>query len=233
MWHQISKAKLGGEQMKRVAAQIIRTVGVVEALALAALLTGCAGLSQQFGATTSGMKIEYKVPRETFSIPNEAVRVLVRDERLDTEFLGAGAKSTMGSRVLGFFAFGIISLAVPGEPSFQQSDLVGIFQKAFEERLRANGISIARGSETNGIALEVLLRNFRLDFNFGKWVGEAGYVMSMRKNSVLLCEDRVSEKVTKFNTFGYGTGEAALSEVFTKAVNRANLSECLSRIGTR
>ena len=215
--------------MKRIAARTTRMASVSGVLALALLLTGCAGLSQQLGATTRGIKIEYKAPRETIPIPNEAIKVLVRDERLDTEFLGTGAKATMGSRVLGFFTFGIISLAVPGEPSFQQTDLVGMFQKAFEERLRTNGVSITGDSRVDGIVLEVLVRNFRLEFNFGKWIGEAGYIMSVKNNSALLCEDRVSEKVTKFNTFGYGTGEAALSEVFAKAVNRANLSECLSR----
>ena len=219
--------------MRQSTTRTTQIVGVLGVLALAWLLAGCTGFSQQFRATTSGIKIEYKVPRETLPVSNSPVRVLIKDERLDSEFLGNGARATFGSRVLGFFSFGLVSFAIPGEPSFQQTDLVGMFQRAFEERLNTNGIPLTKDSGKDGVVLEILVRNFRLDFNFGKWIGEAGYVMSMKQNSILLCEDRVSEEVAKFNTFGYGTGEAALSEVFGKAVNRANLSECLSRIETR
>jgi len=193
-------------------------------------LMGCAGLSQQLRATTSGIKVEYKVPTETLPIPTVPVQVVVRDERLDRELLGNGAKSSFGSRALGIFAFGLISLAVPGEPSFQQTDLVGMFQRAFEERCSSNGVPISKNAASEHITLEVLVRNFRLDFNFGKWISEAGYVLRMEEDGKLVCEDPISEKVTRFNAFGYGSGERAISEVFAKAVNRANLNMCLSRV---
>ncbi|MBI3292175.1 MAG: hypothetical protein HYZ73_05125 [Elusimicrobia bacterium] len=171
---------------------------------------------------------------------------MVKDERLDREFLGPGVRTTFGARLLGVFAFGLISFAVPGEPTFQETDLVGIFQKAFEERFRANGVPVASGStgenfyqqhavvegggSSDPVTLEVLVRHLMLDFNFGKWIGEAGYVLRMKKGQELLCEDSISERVTRMNVWGFGSGERVISEAFAKAVNRANLSACLSRL---
>ncbi len=191
-------------------------------------LSGCAGLSQQMRATYSGIKIEYKTPIETLPVPKSPVQIVVKDERLDREVLGPGAKSSFGSRALGFFAFGIASLAIPGEPSFQETDLEGIFRKAFSERLKTSNIPIAAESAGDQIVLEVLIRHFNLNFNWGKWLGKAGYVLRVRKGATLLCEESISEQVTRGNMWGYGSGECALSEVFVKAVNRANLASCFS-----
>jgi len=113
---------------------------------------------------------------------------------------------------------------------YYPTDLVGMFQRAFEERFSANGVPVVRAATEEGVVFEVLVRHFRLDFNFGQWIGEAGYVLRMEEGGKLLCEDSISEKVAKFNIFGYGSGEQAISEVFSKAVNRANLNICLSRL---
>ncbi len=216
--------------MRQIITRVVSTTYMLGVLGITSAFTGCAGFSQQLQATTTGIKIEYKVPQETLPVPHAPVRVVIKDDRLDSEVLGVGARSTVGSRVLGLFAFGVVSLVVPSEPSFQQTDLVGMFQKAFEERLKSNGVEITRDSAANKITLEVVLRDFRLDFNFGKWIGEAGYVITMKEDSKVICEDRISEKVVRFNVWGYGSGEAALSEAFAKAVNRANLNGCLSRL---
>jgi len=181
-------------------------------------------------ATYSGIKIEYKIPNETLPVPKSPVEIVVKDERLDREVLGPGAKSSFGSRVLGFFAFGIVSLAIPGEPSFQETDLAGIFQKAFSERLKAGGIPMAASSAKDKITLEVLVRHFNLDFSWGKCVGKAGYILRVQKGSRLLCEKSVSEQVTRGNMWGYGSGERALSEVFNQAVNQADLGACFSNL---
>lgn len=105
-----------------------------------------------------------------------------------------------------------------------------MFRRAFEERFRSNGVPIRKDAATEQIVFAVLVRHFRLDFNFGKWISEAGYVLRMEEGGKLVCEDFISEKVVKFNAFGYGSGERAISEVFAKAINRANLNTCLSRV---
>ncbi len=191
---------------------------------------GCAGLSQQIRASTSGIAIKYKVPQESLPIPNTPIGISVLDERLDNEVIGPGARNSFGKKALGYLSFGLTFMPFSGDPSFQETDLVGIFKRAFEGRLRLNGVRVAENPAQADVVLEIHVRNVRLDFNFGQWWGEVGYVLQMKKGKELVGEDRINKKVSKFNMWGYGSGEAAISEAFSTAVNEANLSGLLSRL---
>ena len=66
-------------------------------IAFATLLSGCAGLSQQYRASTQGISINYTVKKEQMINPKEKVLVSSSDERLDKELIGEGAKTTVGT----------------------------------------------------------------------------------------------------------------------------------------
>ncbi|MEA3415786.1 MAG: hypothetical protein U9R02_06470 [Thermodesulfobacteriota bacterium] len=82
-------------------------------IVVAALLSGCAGLSKQYQATTEGISINYTVKKEKFADPKAKIFVSSNDERLDKDVVGDGAKSSAGSRALGYVAFGVIYAAFP------------------------------------------------------------------------------------------------------------------------
>jgi len=50
-------------------------------------LSGCAGISQQVGASDEDMSINYAVKKERLIDPKAKVFILVNDERIDKEFL--------------------------------------------------------------------------------------------------------------------------------------------------
>lgn len=199
------------------------------------LLSGCAGLSQQYKASTEGVSVNYTVNREQFVDPKAKVFISSNDERVDKEVIGDGAKPTVGQRILDsaalYIAFGVIYAAIPDQPNLRvQQDPIGIFKIATAERLSNNGIVITNHNENDVWAIDLLVGQFKLDFNFGKWTGEVGYVARVKKGGEIICENKIYEKATAFNLYGFGSGERAINEAFNKAINRLDINTCFSKV---
>jgi hypothetical protein len=199
-------------------------------VALVTLLSGCAGLSQQHRASAQGISVNYTVKKEQMINPKQKVVISSSDERLDKELIGEGAKPTVGTRVLGYVAFGLIYAAMPDQPTLKdQEDPIRIFKTAMTERLSKNGIIVTNTHEDGELVLDLLVRQFKLDFNFGTWTGEAGYVARVKKSGEIICESTVYEKATAFNLYGFGSGEKAISEAFNKAIDKLEVNGCFSK----
>ena len=200
-------------------------------IAVAALFSGCAGFSQQYRASTEGISVNYTVKKEQFITPKTKIFVSSKDERLNKDVVGDGAKSSAGSRALGYVAFGVIYAAFPDQITLNdQQDPVRIFKTAMTERLSKNGISVVDGMGTDGLLLELLVRQFKIDFSFGTWIGEVGYVARVKKNGEVVCQDNIYEKATAFNFYGFGSGEKAVNEAFSKAIDRLDVNSCFSKL---
>ena len=196
-------------------------------------LSGCAGLFQQYRATTKGISINYTVNKEQFVDPKTKVFISSTDERLDKEVIGDGAKPSAGTRVLGFVAFGVFyapALLIDNPALKDQQDTIKIFRSAMKERLSKNGISVTDGIDNNVLVLDLLVRQFKIDFNFGKWTGEVGYVARVKKNGVVVCENNIYEKARAFNLYGFGSGEKALNEAFSRAIDNLDANTCFSKL---
>lgn len=203
---------------------------ILVVIAFVTLLSGCAGLSQQYRASTEGISVNYTVKKEQLISPKEKVVISSSDERLDKEIIGDGAEGTVGTRVLGYVVFGVIYAAMPDQPTLkEQQDPVRIFKTAMTERLSKNGITVINDKDNETIAVDLLVKQFKLDFNFGKWIGEVGYVARIKKNGEVVCQDDIYEKATAFNLYGFGSGEKAISEAFNKAIDRLDVNGCFSK----
>lgn len=193
-------------------------------------LSGCAGISQQVGASDEGMSINYAVKKERLIDPKAKVFILVNDERIDKEFFGDGARPTAGKRALGFLAFGLIYAAFPDQPALKtQQESMGIFKKAMTERLGKNGVVIDSNDENNALILDLAVRQFKLDFNFGTWIGEVYYTARIKKGEEIICENNIYEKATAFNLYGFSSGEKAINEAFNKAIDNFDLNSCFAQ----
>jgi hypothetical protein len=202
-------------------------------IAFVTLLSGCAGLSQQYRASTEGISVNYTVKKEQLISPKEKVVISSSDERLDKELIGEGvAKPTVGTHVIGFIALGIYyapALLIDWPTPTVQQDPIRIFKTATTERLSKNGIVVTNNHENGVLVLDLLVRQFKLDFNFGKWTGEVGYIARVKKSGEIICESNIYEKATAFNLYGFGSGEKAISEAFNKAIDRLDVNGCFSK----
>lgn len=221
-----------GGNMNNVKLCSVLAVGVI-----AILFGGCAGLSQQYKASSKGMAINYVVNKEQFVDPKVKVSVVSSDERLDKEVIGDGAKPTVGNRIIGYIAFGVLYAATDvtgvNQPTLKdQEDPVQIFRTATAERLSKNGITVTNDKE-NAVIIDILVRQFKLDFSFGKWSGEVGYLARVKKNGEVICESSIYEKASAFNLYGFGSGEKAISEAFNKAINEMDINSCFSKLSNK
>lgn len=203
------------------------------AIVFALLFSGCTGLSQQYRASTEGISINYTVKKEQLINPKENVVISSIDERLDKALIGGEEKPTVGTHVIGFIAFGVMyvpALLFDGAPFKEQQDPILVFKTAMTERLSKNGIVVSNNHENGVIVLDLLVRQFKLDFNLGKWNGEVGYVARVKKGGEIICESNIFEKTTAFNLYGFGSGEKAISEAFNKAINGLDVNGCFSKL---
>ena len=200
-------------------------------IAFVTLLSGCAGLSHQYRASTEGMSVSYTVNKEQFINPKAKVFISSSDERLDKEIFGDGAKPSAGTRALGFVFFGVYyaPALLFDQPTLKdQQDPIRIFKTATSERLSKNGITVTNDNDV--LVVDLLVRQFKLDFSFGKWIGEVGYVARVKKNGEIVCQNEIYEKATAFNFYGFGSGEKAINEAFGKAIDRLDINSCFSKL---
>ena len=203
-------------------------IGITLMLLVGAFILGCSGLSRQYRASTEGMSLNYVIQKEQLFDPKEPITILLRDERIDKDFIGEGAKPNVGNKFLGYLAFGVFYAIAPDQPTFQEKeDPVNVFKIAMSQRLKNNGILISNDNNST-VVLEILLRRFKLDFTFGRWIAEVGYVAKINKCINVVCEDDIFEKISKFNTYGYGSGEEAINQVFNKSINSFDFNSCFS-----
>lgn len=195
------------------------------------LFGGCAGLSQQYKASSEGMAINYVVNKEQFVDPKVNIIVVSTDERIDKEVIGEGAKPSVGKRFIGYLAFGVFFAAFPDQPTLQdQEDPIRIFKTAMTERLSRNGVLIANNKDSDSIIIDLFVRTFKLDFHFGNWLGEVAYVAKVRRNEGIICENTIYKKSKVFNLYGYGSGEKAINEAFNEAINEMDINSCFSKL---
>ncbi len=195
------------------------------------LLVGCSGFSRQYRASTEGMAINYVVNNESIAKPNAKVLIVVTDERTDKEVIGEGAKPTVGNKFMGYLVLGVLYAAFPDQPMLRdKQDPVKIFQTAMTERLAKNGVVIGDKNEGKVLVIDILVKKFKLDFNFGNWIGEAGYVARASQDNVIICESTVDERAKAFNLWGYASGEKAINDVFNKAINGLDINSCFLKL---
>ena len=194
-------------------------------------VTGCSGLAQQAKATSQGLKVTYEVRKEEFVGLRGPMQIRVVDTRKDKEIVGSGAKPTVGHHVLGYIAFGVTygaahAVTGGGPHVTEESELPETIRRAFVERFSTNGVLVTQAGDAAPALLEIELTKFFLDFSFGTWTAEAGYRATLIENGAEVCRQAVEEKRTRFNVWGYASGEATLSDVFNAAVNAFTPTAC-------
>jgi len=206
---------------------LAQAIVVVSAIAV----TGCSGLAQQMKATSQGLKVSYEVRKEEFGGFRGPLQIQVVDTRSDKEIVGPGAKPTIGQHVLGYLLLSVAyapahALTGQGPHVTEESELPETIRRAFAERFSTNGLRVAHAGDAAPVLLEIELTKFFLDFSFGTWTAEAGYLAKLIENGAEVCRQSLEEKRTRFNVWGYASGEAALSDVFNAAVNAFTPTAC-------
>jgi hypothetical protein len=191
---------------------------------LVALLSGC--------ATIEGISVNYSVQKEQFVDPKTKVFVSSSDGRVDKDVIGRGAKETLATRTARYVAFTVLYPALPNQPALKdQEDPIRIFQTALTERLSKNGVPVSNVEDKESLVVDLMVKDFKIDFDVVDWIGEVGYVARVKKNGELICQDDIYEAAkSSIRLYGFYSGEKALSEAFGKAIDRLDINGCFLKL---
>jgi hypothetical protein len=191
---------------------------------LGALLSGC--------ATIEGISVNYAVQKEQFVDPKAKVFISLADGRVDKNIIGDGAKETVATRTARYVVFTVLYPEMPHQsPLKDQEEPIQVFKTALTERLSKNGISVVNVEDKEGLVLDLIVKQFRIDFDVVDWIGEVGYTARVKKKGETICQDDVYEAAkSSIRLYGFHSGEKALSEAFGKAIDKLDINGCFSKL---
>lgn len=194
------------------------------AVVLVALLTGCASkeFTVNYSPQEQGRDALVGVP---------AVLVVAKDERAQRE-IAAAVKPTSGDHAAGVALFSPLYLML--DTDMEQSktqDFVDEFRKAIEGRIVSGGGKVSADSSQR--VVEIAVRNIDLGIDSGFWKARVAYVATVSEGGKSVFGQSVDESAEAYNWWGESSGQKALNEAFTSAINALDLNRCLSHLGQK
>ena len=200
-------------------------VGVV----LAAFLAGCGGKVAREGITLS-----YSPPDVAGSIGSweQPVHVVATDARMSRSICNVpeqtAADKAMAVVALGPF-YGVADTSMRESPN---QDFIGAFKVAMEERLANAGVKIATTNDGGNPTIGIAVKQISVGFDAASWIGQVAYDATVRMGEDVLCQESIQKVERAVNWAGPDSGQKALDEAFTAAINALDLSRCLSHLGS-
>jgi hypothetical protein len=197
---------------------LLKTVIICTVLVL---LAGCSSLSEQRRVTSEGLAMKSDSARSV-SV-SKPVRIVATDDRADKT---TGQEATTGQKVTGYAAagagLGLAGVLLYAATSDMRPEHNEALSKVFGDAF-AKIVPIADVSDNR---LEISVKTVKLGFTLGVWSGLVEYQAKGYAKDQLVCEQFCSGEGSKWNTWGYASGEKALNEAFTKAIDQFDFAKC-------
>jgi hypothetical protein len=183
------------------------------------LMTAC--------ASTSYINVAYQLPAASVKLTNKAVFLDVKDMRTDKTFLSDTAQKEFKHFT------GIFSLTLVGglkDNMLGSFDVDTLFKEAFKRRLSAMEIQTAASQTANQPLMEIVLKEFFLDFKGRKWNARISFETRLVKDKGHVATQTVSAAAERLKTVGRGDAEKVLGEIFTDALNKVDISDLFQKL---
>lgn len=181
--------------------------------ALFVVLAGCSSVSDERRLAGEGLAIRSDSTK-TVAL-TRPVRVVVRDDREDKNVTQDPATEDI---IEGYMSFGLLYAAAPETLPKQKEALAKIFSDAFA--------GIVPVSATAEDSIEVSVRTLKLDYSLGTWSGLVEYQAKGYVKDRLVCDQFCKGKGFKLDLHGGASGEKALNEAFTRAIEQFDFTKC-------
>lgn len=163
--------------------------------------------------------ITYSAAKEKPLSTNE-VRLEIVDKRENKEILSPSVKKIkLWSGVGGFV--NLIDRAKKKKPhEITGEEVKNDFIEAFTARFTNLGIKVVSRPPAGGLTLTIEIEKISLDLVKSKFKADVTYMARAVRNGKPYHQERISGLTERYNTFGQRSGQKALSEAFSLAVNR-------------
>ena len=205
--------------MKKAGVKVLTVIGAL--LGIVMVFTSCASVHE--------VQVLYKMPAPRAALQGKAVKFVLIDQRQTKEFLRPGAK-----RELRHFSNNIsFAVAKYNEPGFKIGPLAPLdaVEQAFKRRLEAEGIVLASKVGRSVPELEIVLKDFSLDFSERKWVASMSYEARLKVNGQVRATQSISSSAERYKVVRKKGADMAVGDIFTDTVNRLDLVKLFKDAG--
>lgn len=195
--------------------------GGVGLLAIGILTAAC--------ASSNVMNVQYQLPALAGGPIPRSVVIVFEDDRKNGAFLTRSAREELE----GFSDIYALTVSRPGRGSELKGAyaLGPLFTEILRYRLEDSGVKVVPPGANADAELNLVLKEFQLDFGDRKWSASVAYETRLLKNGTLLSMQAVTGNAERVMFMKKADAEKVIGELVSDAINQMDLTGLFKRAG--
>jgi len=195
--------------------------GGVGLLAIGILTAAC--------ASSNVMNVQYQLPALAGGPIQRSVVIVFEDDRKSSAFLTRSAREELE----GFSDVYALTVSRPGRGSELKGayPLGPLFTEILRYRLEDSGVKVMPPGADADAELNLVLKEFQLDFGDRKWSASVAYETRLLKNGTLLSMQAVTGSAERVMFMKKADAEKVVGELVSDAINQMDLTGLFKRAG--
>jgi hypothetical protein len=195
--------------------------GGVGLLAIGILTVAC--------ASSNVMNVQYQLPALAGGPIPRSVVIVFEDDRKSSAFLTRSAREELE----GFSDVYALTVSRPGRGSELKGayPLGPLFTEILRYRLEDSGVKVMPPGADADAELNLVLKEFQLDFGDRKWSASVAYETRLLKNGTLLSMQAVTGSAERVMFMKKADAEKVVGELVSDAINQMDLTGLFKRAG--
>jgi hypothetical protein len=187
-------------------------------------------LATHYCASKNLLVVKYLLPAETANVQDAEISLIFKDQRAEQILVTQSAKSALKD-FSGNFAL-IVASSDKNERPLGAFSLSSMMETVFRQRFENAGVRVAPQNESRSTAVEIILKEFKLDLVKRKWVVQMTYQANLLQEDRFEGGQTISGNAERLRVVGSKDAEMIIGELITDAVNRLNLDTLFHSSGS-
>ncbi len=167
--------------------------------------------------------VHYQLPSETLTVRETQISLILKDQRVEQAVVTESAKKALKD-FEGNFAL-IVASDNQNERLMGAFSLSSMMKTIFKQRFENAGIRVSQETESQPTAVEIIVKEFKLDLVKRKWVVQITYQANLLEQNRFVSGQTITGNAERLRVVGSKDAEKVIGELITDAVNRLNLDE--------
>ncbi|MCU0601310.1 MAG: hypothetical protein MUC33_01455 [Desulfobacterales bacterium] len=180
-------------------------------------------------ASSNVMNVQYQLPALAGGPIPRSVVIVFEDDRKSSAFLTRSAREELE----GFSDVYALTVSRPGRGSELKGAyaLGPLFTEILRYRLEDSGVKVVPSGANADAELNLVLKEFQLDFGDRKWSASVAYETRLLKNGTLLSMQAVKGNAERVMFMKKADAEKVIGELVSDAINQMDLTGLFKRAG--
>ncbi|MGD9058670.1 MAG: hypothetical protein PVF38_21185 [Desulfobacterales bacterium] len=180
-------------------------------------------LTSYYCTSKNYLVVHYQLPSETLTARETQISLIFKDQRVEQAVVTESAKKALKD-FEGNFAL-IVATDNQNERLMGAFSLSSMMKTIFKQRFENAGIRVSPETESQPTAVEIILKEFKLDLVERKWVVQITYQANLLEQNRFVSGQTITGNAERLRVVGSKDAEKVIGELITDAVNRLNLDE--------